>query len=499
MNSITEFIKNGIPKIEGIVNLFYQDVSKEAEFEDELEDVVKKFVCDVMSEAYTNVNTVIKDSNERKRDWNVVKTEDKKLLSRFGEFSYKSTTFVNKQTCKHASLVNQYLGISPHERLTERVKEHILQEAVQSNYHRAGEECSYQNTLSKEAVMNYLHSLKFPEHPMWPEKKRVAKTLFIEADEDHCKLQYQAKKGDLTKNENNRKDNCVLTKIVYVHEGITRRECVTKEGEWQKRHELKNPYYFSGLYEGKDNEKLWRKVYDYISHVYDLNQVEHIYLMSDGGGWIRAGRDLLCDVTHVLDEFHVKKYLLKMTRHMLDSAEDARKEICEIIRDETRERFEEETAKLLTYTKTDTERRHVEEGASYILNNWSAAKIRLAGRKYVVGCSAECHVSHVLADRMTSRPMGWSRTGADKMAHLRAYYYNQGDMRKLVRMQKKELSLASGAENIICSCRDILNSESNKSYSRREQELRKYYDTMQASVSVQDRKIAYFGGHVVLF
>ena len=35
MNSITEFIKNGIPKIEGIVNLFYQDVSKEAEFEDE--------------------------------------------------------------------------------------------------------------------------------------------------------------------------------------------------------------------------------------------------------------------------------------------------------------------------------------------------------------------------------------------------------------------------------------------------------------------------------
>ena len=291
----------------------------------------------------------------------------------------------------------------------------------------------------------------------------------------------------------------MLTKIVYVHEGITRRECVTKEGEWQKCHELKNPYYFSGLYEGKDNEKLWREVYDYISHVYDLDQVEHIYLMSDGGGWIRAGRDLLCDVTHVLDEFHVKKYLLKMTRHMLDSAEDARKEICEIVRDETREKFEEEVAKLISYTKTDAERRHVEEGASYILNNWSAAKIRLAGRKYVVGCSAEGHVSHVLADRMTSRPMGWCRTGADKMAHLRAYYYNHGDMRELVRMQKKELPLAAGAENVICSCRDILNSESNKSYSRREQELRKYYDTMQASVSMQDRKIAYLGGHVVLF
>ena len=59
MNSITEFIKNGIPKIEGIVNLFYQDVSKEAEFEDRLAEVVTKFILNIMSEAYTKVNTVI--------------------------------------------------------------------------------------------------------------------------------------------------------------------------------------------------------------------------------------------------------------------------------------------------------------------------------------------------------------------------------------------------------------------------------------------------------
>ena len=86
MNSITEFIKNGIPKIEGIVNLFYQDVSKEAEFEDRLAEVVTKFILNIMSEAYTKVNTVIKDSDERRCQWNIVKTEDKKLLSRFGSF-----------------------------------------------------------------------------------------------------------------------------------------------------------------------------------------------------------------------------------------------------------------------------------------------------------------------------------------------------------------------------------------------------------------------------
>ncbi|HJB30176.1 MAG TPA: UPF0236 family protein [Candidatus Blautia faecavium] len=59
---------------------------------------------------------------------------------------------------------------------------------------------------------------------------------------------------------------------------------------------------------------------------------------------------------------------------------------------------------------------------------WTAAKIRSTNRKAVKGCRAEGHVNHVLSARMSSRPMGWSRTGVDKMAHLQAYYWNGGDM-----------------------------------------------------------------------
>ena len=53
-----------------------------------------------------------------------------------------------------------------------------------------------------------------------------------------------------------------------------------------------------------------------------------------------------------------------------------------------------------------------------------------------VGCSAEGHVSHIYADRMSSRPLGWSREGVDKMARLRIYHANKGDMLELVRHQK---------------------------------------------------------------
>ena len=44
----------------------------------------------------------------------------------------------------------------------------------------------------------------------------------------------------------------------------------------------------------------------------------------------------------------------------------------------------------------------------------------------VDGCSAEGHVSHVLSDRLSSRPMGWSQRGADRMSKLRCYEKNYG-------------------------------------------------------------------------
>ena len=84
---------------------------------------------------------------------------------------------------------------------------------------------------------------------------------------------------------------------------------------------------------------------------------------------------------------------------------------------------------------------------------------RIRDQNKEVKCSAEGHISHVFADRMSSRPLGWSRRGADKMARLRVYEKNGGDMLELVRYQKKELAKAVGCEEVICSCEQVLASE----------------------------------------
>ncbi len=43
------------------------------------------------------------------------------------------------------------------------------------------------------------------------------------------------------------------------------------------------------------------------------------------------------------------------------------------------------------------------------------------------GVSAEGHVSHILSARLSSRPMGWSKTGVDQMARMRAPKPTSGD------------------------------------------------------------------------
>ena len=59
--------------------------------------------------------------------------------------------------------------------------------------------------------------------------------------------------------------------------------------------------------------------------------------------------------------------------------------------------------------------------------------MRFSGDKNVIGCSDREHISHVLATRMSSRPMGWTIDGANKLTKLRLYKLNGGDIYSLVK------------------------------------------------------------------
>ena len=83
-------------------------------------------------------------------------------------------------------------------------------------------------------------------------------------------------------------------------------------------------------------------------------------------------------------------------------------------------------------------------------------------------------------------------TGADKMARLRIYYYNKGNMLELVRYQKEEFPKVAGGEDMIYSRGEMRIMEN-----KRREELGLYADMPTHSIPyLQIKKIANFRNHI---
>lgn len=487
IKSIQYFEERSISKFEKLENEFLKHPGDISSYVIGLTKELHEFGLQMIKESLELMNQMLRDSAIRKEKWVVESHDDKQLITSLGTVNYTKTLFTNKETNEMVYLLDKIMGLGKHERITADALEKLLNEAVQTSYRRGGEELSLEAEVSKQTVKNKLHTLKFPRNTEVLEKKKVVDYLYIDADEDHVALQFKEKKGDLVVNENGQKANCQIAKIVYVYEGIE------SEAPRSKRYKLVNPYYFCRVCEGKENAEFWDEIYEYIENHYDVGQIKKIYLNSDGGSWIMAGKRRMAGVSHVLDGFHLEKYMLKLTGHMLDSTEDARDEIYHAIKYQSKENFCGIVERLIDAAKTKATIERIQDSAKYILSNWSAAKIRLHNKKGIVGCSAEGHVSHVLSARMSSRPMGWSVLGIAQMVQLRAYYQNGGDMLELAKFQKEETPKAVGAEYDVLSMTQIRKAEKN-----RHGELGKYVESMTARINDSIKKKVYFNSNIWL-
>ena len=440
-NSIQQFNESGIKNLEKTFLKFSQDMTKFAEM---IEGVTREIVqlgLNMVAEELEYYDEQLRKNRYMRSDWHIAKRDESSLITTLGTLRYHKTLFIHKQTGERSYLLDRIMGIAPHTRLSEDAIAKLLREAVESSYQKAGNTlCLSGETISRETVMNKIHDLHFPPAAMPAEKKTVP-YLYIDADEAHIPLQRREKCELLQGDKYEKNTNRVYSKLIYVYEGI---EAETFCGS---RNRLVNPHYFARVCKGKDNDAFWDEVQAYLESHYELAAAENIYLNADGGSWIKSGMKRLENVEYVLDEFHLRKYITKLSRHMKDGAGDVADEMCRLIRCGTKEEFKQYAEGLMRYLPEGANETSYHENMEYILQNWSAAKVRLQRKDGVSGSSTEGHVSHVLADRMSSRPMGWSMTGASKMSELRAWYYNGGDMLELVRYQKECLPVAAGMED----------------------------------------------------
>lgn len=83
------------------------------------------------------------------------------------------------------------------------------------------------------------------------------------------------------------------------------------------------------------------------------------------------------------------------------------------------------------------------------MKQWKGIEIYETEGKYLKGCSAEGHISHVYANRMSSRPRTWSDDGIDKMSRLRTFVSNGGKIYEEIIKRKKENTKLKKYDKII--------------------------------------------------
>ena len=451
VKSIQQFINSGIEKLEKNLIKFAEDPTKVAELVYDVTESITDLGLKILAEELEFHDNTLRESGHRKKDWYIVRKDETSLLTSLGTVTYHKTLFKHKKTGQHAYLLDQMMGLEKHTRITEDAEARILEEAVESSYRKGGENASLcAENVSKQTVMNKIHALEFPE-PEPSVEKKVVSYLYIDCDEDHVALQYSEERGDLKGVKSKR----VMPKIAYVYEGIDIDN---------KRHKLINTRYFGGMYEGsKGVERFWQEIWDYIEGSYDVDSLKAVYINGDGAGWIKSGAKYIATGKFVLDKFHLQKYIIQATSHLWDSVEDARELIYQALHRRSKEALNHAFDQIMEVTESESKRLAVEDARIYLINNWSGIKLQVQKQSENISCSAEGHVSHVYADRLSSRPLGWSKEGVDKMARLRIYHANKRDMLALVRYQKSKREIVK--EQVIYSGADILHEERRQAQS----------------------------------
>ena len=410
-----------------------------------------KIGCEILKEIYEEIEEGIYQKNKEKHKYSIIKTDTKTLVTSIGEVKFKKRLYRNQEG-QSFYMFDRLMHIRKGTRYTVDAEWKAMEEVIETSYRRGGNSASLTSPLSKVTMMNMLKNLVIPERNYVVFKKKKVDYLYIDADEDHIALQREEKLGE-------------INKLIYVYEGIG------NESPISERKKLINPHYFGGISikEG-DNSRLWDKVYNYIAEAYEIDKIKMIYINGDGARWIKNGVYHFKRAKFVMDKFHITEYINRMTNHLEDSQEEAKAEIYRLLYKHNFDAYEEFIGKLYNTSINDTTMKNISDGDTYFRNNFKSICLRFSGDENVIGCSAEGHISHILASRMSSRPMGWTIDGANKLTKLRLYKLNGGDIYTLVKandLSRQSVTLKSSHEEDITtfSASQVLEDINKKTHS----------------------------------
>lgn len=334
------------------------------------------------------------DKVGRKRKGYVVeqKAVKREIYTQFGSLEFNRRYYNNKLKGTYSYLVDKVVGIESYDRVSGSVSAALVESASDVSYAKSSKYIC-DGYITRQTVMNKIRRAKELKVEA-PEEKREVRYLNVEADEDHVSLQ----DGTDT-----------IVPLISIHEGVERRG---------KRGRCVNIHHISS--HGKSVDDMWQEAAEWVYAVYNVDEIEKIYLHGDGASWIKTGLSYLPKAQFVLDRYHLNKALKEVSR--------GDELVCTKLRDAVTEADKESIREICRELRKNAENEKIKEKVdsfrNYITTNWNG--IVVYQEEASRGSNTEGHVSHVLSSRLSSRPSGWSHEGLKAMAELRAYCCNGG-------------------------------------------------------------------------
>ena len=367
--------------------------------ENELLEKAKSCAAE-MTSAYVELldNSMLADRQGRKEENYVVvrKNDRRRIQTKIGEITYKRTYYRNQDTHEYAYLADRAIGLEAYSHVSAGLGLCLVEAAKDMSYQKACDQV-YNGFLSRETVM---HKIRQSNAEVTPDAsvKRHADNLHIDADEAHITLVGGHKS---------------IVPLISVYEGIE------KQG---KRGKCREIFHISEY--GKKPDEIWEEALSRIEGKYDLNGTK-IYLHGDGGSWIQTGLDWLPNAKFVLDKYHKNKDIKAMTAGFDKSTRKSfDKEIRAALTAEDTRFFDELTQSIASQQPNRNEK--IEDAANYLKSFIYGISICEHDEEANNGGATEPHVSHMLAGRLSGRPMKWSKTTLENFAPI---LVSDGDIR----------------------------------------------------------------------
>lgn len=348
-----------------------------------------------------------KDKSTRKELGLVIKEKDRprNVLTELGEIKFSRDYYYNKDAEEYETPLDVMMSVEQRARIGGAVSAELATKAAVESYERSTQDVTG-GLVSRQSVRN--HILKAPEleKESAGSEKRKVEILDVYADEDHVHLQKPGKdKGKKSK----------IVPLVTVTEG--------KVKIGTNRYATVNAMHF--VDEQMDADSLWESVEGYILKTYDMDCLKEIRLHGDGAKWINKGLENFPNVVRVLDGFHLQEHLKGISRKFPKHFVQSR--INNALAEDNKEVVESILSSLVKLCKEEKDFEKIQEVHTYLFSNWEAAVNRF--KEGISGSCTEGLVSHVLSERFSRNPMGWSEKGVGKLSKIRVYCKNGGKLK----------------------------------------------------------------------